>query len=122
VRSASVDVFTGKDDKLLRRLDVRVGLQKSGRVQGGQLRFQLQLDALNQGQDIKAPTSAKPLSELLSSLQGGVLPGSTGNGASPTPNQSYPPRTAEGQQYMDCLQKAGDDVGKLQRCAALQAG
>jgi hypothetical protein len=122
VRSATVDVYTGKDDNLLRRLDVRVGLQKSGRVQGGQLRFQLQLDAVNQDQKINVPASAKPLSDLLSSLQGGVMPGSTSNGASPNNNQSYPPRTASGQQYLDCLQKAGDDVAKLQRCAALQSG
>src|SRR2546423_2394078 len=102
VRSASVDVFTGKDDKLLRRLDVRVGLQKSGRVQGGQLRFQLELDAVNQGQEIKPPANAKPLSDLVNGLQGGTLPGaSSGSGGSgggtavtPNQNQSYPPTTS----------------------------
>jgi hypothetical protein len=122
VRSASVDVFTGKDDKLLRRLDVRVGLQPSGRVKGGSLRFQLQLDAVNQSQEIKAPTSAKPLNDMLSSLQGGVLPGASNGSSGPAPNQSYPPRTASGQKYLQCLQQAGDDVAKIQRCAALQQG
>jgi hypothetical protein len=125
VRSATVDVFTGKDDKLLRRLDVRVGLQRSGRVQGGQLRFQLELDAVNQGQEIKPPANAKPLSDLVNGLQGGTLPGaSTGSSGSaaapPDQNQSYPPTTSAGQKYLQCLQKAGDDVGKLQQCAALQ--
>ena len=38
----------------------------------------------------------------------------------PNQNQSYPPTTSAGQKYLDCLQKAGDDVGKLQQCAALQ--
>jgi hypothetical protein len=126
VRSATVDVFTGKDDKLLRRLDVRVGLQRSGRVKGGQLRFQLELDAVNQSQEIKAPASAKPLSDLVNGLQSGTLPGSASGGGSgavtPNPNQSYPPRTASGAKYLQCLQQAGDDVAKLQRCAALQQG
>ena len=131
VRSASVDVFTGKDDKLLRRLDVRIGLQRSGKVQGGDLRFQLELDAVNESQQITPPTNAKPLSDLVKGLQGGVLPGSSSGGGAgsssgaatvPNQNQSYPPTTASGQKYLECLQKAGDDVGKLQKCAALQSG
>ncbi|TMM01668.1 MAG: hypothetical protein E6G10_12445 [Actinobacteria bacterium] len=118
VRSASVDVYTGKDDKLLRRLDVRVSLQRSGEVQGGNLRFQLQLDALNQHQDIKAPAGAKPLDELVSSLRSGVLPGMTGSAGGSTRGGATAPRQTT--DYLQCLQAAGEDVAKLQRCAALQ--
>jgi hypothetical protein len=124
VRSASVDVFTGKDDDLLRRLDVRIGLQKSGQVQGGQLRFQLQLDAVNQGQTITAPKGAKPLSDLISSLQGGA--GTSGGSGSATPSTPAPstpaPSSGSSSKYLQCVQQAGSDIAKMQACASLQSG
>ncbi|HEY3186329.1 MAG TPA: hypothetical protein VGJ70_02565 [Solirubrobacteraceae bacterium] len=118
VRSASVDVYTGKDDKLLRRLDVRVALKRSGQVQGGNLRFQLQLDALNQHQDIKAPADAKPLEELVKTLRSGVLPGASGSAGGSARGGATVPR--QGTDYLQCLQGAGQDLAKVQRCAALQ--
>lgn len=121
VRTASVDVFTGKDDKLLRRLDVKVGLQKSGKVQGGNVRLQLQFDALNNKVDIKAPTNTKPLDQLVAGLQGGVVPKASGSAATPpAADSATAPSTAAGTSYMQCLQSAGDDVAKLQRCAEIQ--
>jgi hypothetical protein len=123
VRSASVDVFTGKDDNLLRRLDVRVGLQKSGQVQGGQLRFQLQLDAVNQSQTITAPKGAKPLSDLISGLQGGAT-GSTAPSTPTTPAPSSGSSSGSGSssKYLQCVQQAGSDIAKMQQCASLQSG
>jgi hypothetical protein len=64
VESAKVDVYTGKDDKALRKLDINVKLRKSGQIDGGTLRFSLEIADLNKDQDIKAPAGAKPLSEL----------------------------------------------------------
>ena len=121
VRTASVDVFTGKDDKLLRRLDVRIGLQPSGKVKGGTVRLQLQFDALNNKVEIKAPANSKPLDQLVAGLQGGVVPKPSGAAATPpAADSATAPTTGAGQSYMQCLQSAGDDVAKLQRCAEIQ--
>jgi hypothetical protein len=114
VRSASVDVYTGKDDKLLRRLDVRLALKRSGEVQGGNLRFQLQMDAINRHQDIRPPANAKPLDELANTLRNGVLPGASGSA------QGGATLPQGGSAYLQCLESARGDVAKLQRCAALQ--
>src|SRR4051794_27156822 len=84
VDTATVDVFTGKDDKLLRRLDVSVRLKNSGSVKGGTVRFQLQLDALNKDQTIKAPANTKPLDQLLTAGVG--QSGSTGQSTTPAPS------------------------------------
>ncbi len=113
VKSATVDVFTGKDDKLLRRLDVHVVLKPSGKVKGGDLRFQLQLDALNKDQTIKAPTSARPLSELTGTATStDTLP------STPAPSATTPSGGANSD-YLKCLDQAGDDVAKVQQCAQL---
>lgn len=115
VRSAEVDVFTGKDDKLLRRLDVQVALKPSGTVKGGTLRFQLQLDALNKDQEVVAPKNTKPLEELLGAATGSTGPSGSSGGATPTPT----PAPSGGDEYSQCLQKAGSDVTAVQKCGEL---
>jgi hypothetical protein len=117
VDTASVDVFTGKDDKLLRRLDVSVRLKPSGSVKGGTLRFQLQLDALNKDQTINAPASTKPLDQLL-----GQTGASTGQSTTPaTPTTPTTPAAPSGNSaYLQCLSKAGDNLAAVQQCATLQ--
>jgi hypothetical protein len=116
VDDATVDVFTGKDDKLLRRLDVNVRLKNSGTVKGGTVRFQLQLDALNKDQTIKAPANTKPLEELL-----GAQTGTTGStGATPAPQSTTPAAPSGNSSYLQCLDKAGNDLDAVQKCADLQ--
>src|SRR3954451_8770086 len=113
VQSATVDVYTGKDDKLLRRLDVHVALKKSGRIKGGNLRFQLQLDALNKDQEIKAPTGAHPLSELTGAGAAG------GTATTPTTPPPTVPSGGGNSDYLKCLDQAGDNVDQVQQCAQL---
>jgi FlaG/FlaF family flagellin (archaellin) len=129
VDSASVDVFTGKDDKLLRRLDVNVKLKPSGKLKGGTVRFQLQLDALNKDQTITPPGNTKPLDQLLQQLGASAGSGSSGTGSTtptPTPVPTTPaaPSTGSGSgssnsKYLDCLSKAGSDLTAVQKCASL---
>jgi len=127
VRSARVDVYTGAGDHLLRRLTVSAALATTpqqraalGGLRSATLALQLQFSDLNQPQQITAPSSPKPLSELLSELQQlGLIrnaPSSgqgTGAQLAPGLSQVAPPA------YVQCAKQAGSDVQALQRCAAL---
>jgi hypothetical protein len=90
IHSAHVDVYTGKSDRLLRRLDLTASISSTSQTQsllGGassaQLTFQLLLSKLNEPQAIAAPAHPRPFSELLPALQQllGSLQG-TSSGAS----------------------------------------
>jgi len=78
VKETSVDVFTGKADKTIRRLTLRLRLQAApagGRSAGlppTDVSFSLELSGLNQPQTIKAPSNAKPLNQLPGGGLGGL--------------------------------------------------
>lgn len=93
VKEATFDVFTGKDDKTLRKLQVHLSfdIPQSLRarlqgLQGGDVDFTLQLSEVNQPQTVTAPKNARPFSELQkqlgSSSLGGLGAGSSGSGSS----------------------------------------
>jgi hypothetical protein len=125
VKTAQVDVYTGEDDHALRRLAVSVSLavpkdaqKDAGGLKTGELRFDLTIGDLNKDQSIAAPSGARPFSELqnaLAALQGGTS--ATGGGTAATP-----PATGAPTKYLDCVQKAGTDIAKVQQCAALVNG
>jgi hypothetical protein len=106
IRSATVDVWTGREDHTLRRIavDVRFDVPAGERAKGsapqtGRVRFDLAFADLNREQAIGAPAHARPVSELASAMRQ-VLSG--GN-----------------RRYEQCVQDAGDDLAKAQRCAGL---
>jgi hypothetical protein len=123
VKSAQVDVYTGEKDHALRRLALSVSLvvpkdaqKAAGGLKSGELRFNLTIADLNADQTISAPSGARPFSELqnaLAALQGG----SGSSAASTTPSSAGAPA-----KYLDCVQKAGTDVAKVQKCAVLLNG
>lgn len=128
VKSADIDLFTGKDDKTLRRLVIDVGVdvpeaqrKDAGGLQSGKMSFSLTIARLNEDQEISAPKGARPLGELSSSIGqlfgagSGAGSGSSGSGGAAT----TPGTQGANQEYLDCLQKAGSDVAKVQECAAL---
>jgi hypothetical protein len=88
VKKAKLDVFTGKDDKTLRRLELAVSFdlpeslksQAQG-LEGGDLKLKLELAELNQKQDISAPANARPWSELQQQLGVGALGSALGGGS-----------------------------------------
>ena len=122
VRGASFDFWTGKDDKVLRRLRVRLNFQvppaeraRTGGVTGGQVTFTLELADLNEGQSVSAPANPRPFSELggaLGGLGGGAARPSTAPGARPG-GSPYTPA------FPRCLREAAGDPAKIQRCNAL---
>ncbi|MDX6650120.1 MAG: hypothetical protein QOJ97_2071 [Solirubrobacteraceae bacterium] len=135
VRDVSFDVYTGKDDKTLRRMTIKLKFKvpqknqaKAQGLTGGEVAFDLTINDLNQPQTISPPANPKPFSELTTALRGvlGGLGGLGGGGATGTGTTTTPPATGgatggdqSAQQYLQCLQQAGGDVAKAQKCAAL---
>jgi hypothetical protein len=119
VEAATVDIYTGADDTILRRLAVKVTLdvpadarRALGGLTSGTLALDLTINEVNQDQAINPPKGAKPLSDLTASL-GGLLGGSQG---SPTPSPGAG-SAGDSQRYFECAQAAGQDIAKLQSCA-----
>jgi hypothetical protein len=91
IKSAHVDVYTGRDDHLLRRLEVSAVVSGTPRTQallGGlstaNVKVLLEFSALNKPQTISAPSNPQPPSQLLPALQQlvGVLQGVGGSSSS----------------------------------------
>jgi hypothetical protein len=117
VRTASVDVFTGKDDKILRRLVLAVALRKTASTRGGTVRFTLEIDDVNADQSITAPSGAKPLDELLAQLRGTGSATTPGTKTTPLPSTGGSGSGGASPKYLDCVNKAGQDLRKVQACA-----
>lgn len=131
VKSASLDVYPGVDDKTLRRLKLQVVLdvprdvRKSvGGLTTGTIGFDMTIGDLNEDQEIKAPSGAKPLTELSQAL-GGLFGGSdsggsgSGGGSSSGSGGGSSSGSGGGAQgaYLECVQGAGQDIAKVQECA-----
>ncbi len=124
VTRSDFDVFTGKDDKRLRKLEADIAYnQPQGTSAGGDrsvsVKFTLTFADLGEPQTIAAPTNPRPVRELLqryggdlsgvlggiggSPAGGGDTGGGAGGGAAPTPT---PPSDESTQEYLDCLSEA----------------
>jgi hypothetical protein len=95
IQDVKFDLWTGEQDKILRRVEVEFGFklpkelqQQAQGVESGNVKMALELADVNEPQDIKAPADARPLSELQSTLGigsgalGGSSGGSSGSGSS----------------------------------------
>lgn len=141
LQKPSFDVWTGNRDKTVRRLQVGLRLPISGQIAGllgGSrslgLGFTLQYSQLNQPQTITAPTRVQPysifsakLQTVLQALAGSVSSGSLGStssgssqAGSGTATTGATGSTAAGltAAYSQCMQRAGQDVAKMQQCAS----
>jgi hypothetical protein len=125
VTNASMDVYSGEDDHLLRKLDLNLTIDPSAIAGEGavaidtiDISFGLELTGVNEQQMISAPSGAQPISQLLSDL--GVsqsdldqipgLPGSSSGGASGSGDSS--------DDYFECIQQAGSDADAINKCAS----
>jgi hypothetical protein len=90
IQDVRFDLWTGEEDKILRRIEVEFGfdvpkdLQSDTQgVERGTVEMALEIADVNEDQTITAPRDARPLSELQSSLGVlGGLGGSSGGGSS----------------------------------------
>ncbi|HZE04120.1 MAG TPA: hypothetical protein VE127_02785, partial [Solirubrobacteraceae bacterium] len=124
VKNATVNVWTGKSDKTLRKLSLSLTIPVTGQTSaqlGGMtaagVGLTIRYADLNQPQTITAPSHVLPYSQfttklraLLAGVEGGV--GSSGGSSS----------SSKVSKYSSCIQKAGQDVAKMQKCASLLNG
>ena len=118
VRDARLELWTGEEDKIMRRLNVRLEFEvpesSRQRAQGltsGTIRFDMTLGSINDEQEIRAPENPRPLQDLVAGIQGGGAPAPGGGGS----EEAQTP-------YERCVQEAGTDVAALQECAAQEGG
>jgi len=130
VKGPSFEVWTGDGDKTVRKMSIRLTVPVSGQtstalggLRSADIGLVVQYSDLNKPQSIKAPTSVRPFSEfqaklqtLVAAVQGAVGAGTAGSASS----GSSPTSTL--QSYSQCLQSAGNDIAKMQKCAALLNG
>ena len=97
-------------------------------AQSADVKFDLQLLDLNEGQDIEAPENAKPFTDLAAQLNalglnlgglGGGGAGSSGSGSGSGSGTGAMEKNLE--KYSDCVQDAGGDTDKIRKCADLLA-
>ena len=139
IKSPSVDIWTGTSDKTIRRLTLTLTLPVTGKTSselGGMtsadLGLTMRYSDLNQPQTIKAPTTVRPFTEFQSKLNAFVVAlqsavGSTVSGGGGGAGASSGGGTSTGTgssvaQYSQCIQQAGTDVSKMQKCATLLGG
>ena len=127
VKDARIDVWTGEEDKILRRLNVTLKFdvpeerrKKANGLTSGDVRFDLTIGRVNEDQAIKAPADTQPLETLLERF-GGQIPGLGGAGAGAQDGAGAAPEASgsSSSKYQQCLADAGQDVTKLQACADL---
>lgn len=118
VRSASVDVFTGADDNILRRLDLGLELDSPDDDAALALTVSIALSEVNEDQEFPAPEDPQPLEQLLPGGLGplGAMPSGPGEGDAG--GGFSPPDDA----YLQCLQEAGSDQEAINECAGLLQG
>lgn len=145
VQNPSFDVWTGKSDKTIRRLQINLTVPVTGQVSTllGGLRsaaigLSIEYDELNQPQTIATPSNPQPYSQFTTKLRGlvtqirsslsGLATGAGGAG-SLTPGSTTPSTTPSGSAtsgnvaaYSQCIRQAAGDVSKMQACAQLLNG
>jgi hypothetical protein len=125
IERLSVEIYTGADDRILRRIVVALGIKApegttTAGAQSADVRFDLQLLDVNEDQKIEAPANAKPFEELVSQLDGLGLEGLGGLGGGDTESGGGGGASQENlEKYSECIQDAGGDNDKVRKCADL---
>jgi hypothetical protein len=123
VKDPRVEIYTGKEDKILRRMVIALGItDPQGSSGSADIKFDLAISDLNEDQEISAPSGAKPFDELLSQLGGlglGGLGGAGGSGGAGGGSGGGSSNNANLEKYSQCIQDAGNDVAEARKCADL---
>jgi len=148
LKNVTFDLYTGKADKTLRRMtigfdfSVPQGRQAAANgLKGGHVDLDLTITDLNKPQTIVAPANPRPLTELqqqisqLTSALRGQTSGTTGTtgtttgatagtttgatAGTTTGSTTGTTTTDAASAYSQCVQAAGGDLAKVQKCAPL---
>ena len=125
VKNPKVEIYTGKDDSILRRIVLSLGIVAPEGTQGGgsaDIKFDLSLTGLNEDQEIDEPKNAKPFDQLLSQFGGlgglGNLGGSGSSGGAGSGSGSSGAGSQKNlEDYSKCVTEAGGDAAKATKCA-----
>ena len=116
VKTADVEIESGKDDSILRRIALNLKADQDG--QSADISFDLSLSDIGEDQEVSEPSNTKPLNDLLSQFGGlGGLGGLGGSGSSSSSSSGA--SSADAQKYAECVKNAGTDQTKLQECSSL---
>lgn len=119
VTDASIDVYSGTDDHVLRKLEASLTIDPaalgapSEQIGEITIAFSVEIDGLNEEQTITAPENPKPISELIQSsgldlgALGGDLGAAGGSGGGGGGSSDY----------LDCIQQA-QTPDEINACAA----
>lgn len=121
VRNAHVDIYSGSDDHILRKLAISLDLAPpsgSSAVTSVGIDFAVTLSDLNQPQTISAPQNAKPLpASFLRQLQSiGPLGSALGGGGGSSGSTLGGGAAALQQSYERCVKRAGGGAGAINHC------
>ena len=125
IKDPSVEIYTGKDDQILRRMVVDLGVDEKQSGTAGTVAFDVSITDLNEDQDIAEPSDAKPFDELLGQL-GGL--GHRRRRARRLRRQHRRAAPSGGgssedlEKFSQCITKAGEDVEKARKCSDLLTG
>lgn len=111
IKKLDVAIWTGKDDNILRKLEVDLEIEGTkGDKVGGTV--SLTLTDVNEKQDIEAPSDTKPITDLMPKL-GGLFGAAAGGAAAPGGSGAA---GAVSQEYLNCVNAAQGDAAKLNAC------
>jgi hypothetical protein len=116
VTEASIDVFSGTDDRILRRLELALTIEPPEQaaavpVESVNVDFSVTLSEVNEEQTVDAPTDTRPLSELLdqlgiSGLLGQGLGGPSLGGLPSVPETGSGGTGGANEEYLNCVAEA----------------
>jgi hypothetical protein len=125
VKEASIDVYSGTEDDILRKLEASLVVEAPEGTPGAtgpvEVDFSITLGEINEPQEIATPEGAEPLESLLGQfgLDASALEGALGGSALPQAGGSpEAPEAGAADAYLQCLQTA-QGAAETQACAEL---
>ena len=122
IEKLTVTIWTGKDDTILRQMEVDTAIKGEGADANEKIEGQLSftLTDLNKAQKIEAPTETKPITDLMPKLSGllGAAGGLGAGAATSGADTSGAGSSAVSDAYIECVQSAAGDAAKLNECQA----
>jgi hypothetical protein len=122
VKDPRVEIYTGKEDTILRRLVINLGIDDQASRTSGTVAFDVSITDLNEDQDIAEPADAKPFEDLLGqfgglgALGGGASGSGSGSGQAPSGGGGS---SEDLEKFSKCVSEAGEDTEKARKCSEL---
>jgi hypothetical protein len=121
IKALNVTVYTGAQDKVLRRLVVNADLKSTASKIDAAVLLDVTFTKVAQEQTFPVPSNPKPFGELLKAIDAAGIAdlglGLGGGGDATAPNSSSTPNNVD--KYAACIEQADGDRAKARKCAEL---